>query len=180
MKNRFASNPCGRFAGVLWLVLMICISVNAGPKTRTNKSVSRVQPLNAVAREMLAVHNAIRTDLRLPPLQWSDNLAAFSQRWANTLSGRSRASHNPNSPYGENIFVTGSGSNPSLVVKEWASESRDYSYHSNSCSSDCGHYTQIVWRDTTKVGCAVARGPRRDIWVCSYDPPGNYTGEWPY
>jgi len=44
----------------------------------------------------------------------------------------------------------------------------------------CGHYTQIVWRDTKQVGCGVARDNRREIWVCNYDPPGNWVGHRPY
>jgi hypothetical protein len=44
----------------------------------------------------------------------------------------------------------------------------------------CGHYTQIVWRNTKSVGCAVARGKGVEVWVCNYDPPGNYAGQRPY
>jgi uncharacterized protein YkwD len=120
---------------------------------------SNAHSVNALAQEMLTVHNAIRAERKLPPLQWSNELAAYSKKWANTLLAKSLSSHNPNSPYGENIFITGVGSAPSLAVRQWASESRSYDYRTNSCSADCGHYTQIVWRDTLRVGCAVARGP---------------------
>jgi pathogenesis-related protein 1 len=44
----------------------------------------------------------------------------------------------------------------------------------------CGHYTQIVWRDTTSVGCAAQSCPQGEIWVCDYSPPGNYVGQHPY
>jgi pathogenesis-related protein 1 len=138
------------------------------------------QPGNSIAREMLTVHNEVRARADLPPLQWSNALAAYSQKWADTLLARNQTAHNPHSAYGENIFVSGVGSTPSMAVKEWASESRDYDYRTNACSTDCGHYTQIIWRRTVNVGCAVARGPRREVWVCSYDPPGNFLGQWPY
>jgi uncharacterized protein YkwD len=129
---------------------------------------------------MLAVHNAVREELELPPLKWSNELATYSRRWANTLQATNRSIHNPDSPFGENIFITGEGATASLVVRQWASESRNYNYRTNSCSGDCGHYTQIVWRDTQRIGCAVAHNARRTVWVCSYDPPGNYRNEWPY
>jgi pathogenesis-related protein 1 len=185
MKNPQASTRWIRCAGpacrnLVWLGLMILACGNAGAKPKVMNAHSRVQPVSVVAHEMLAVHNAIRTDVKLPPLQWSNALAAYSQKWADTLLAKDRPAHNPNSPYGENIFIAGPGSTASTVVKEWASEARDYAYRTNACSGDCGHYTQIVWRDTMKVGCAVARDTRREIWVCSYDPPGNYQGEWPY
>jgi pathogenesis-related protein 1 len=66
------------------------------------------------------------------------------------------------------------------VVNAWAAESRNYDYRSNCCRGVCGHYTQIVWAGTQEVGCAVARGGRREVWVCNYDPPGNWAGKRPY
>jgi pathogenesis-related protein 1 len=129
---------------------------------------------------MLRAHNKVRTESGLPPLQWSGTLAALSQKWANSLIANNRTAHNAKSPYGENILATGLGSTPSSVVAEWASESQDYTYRSNTCNGDCGHYTQLVWRSTRRVGCAMARNAHREIWVCSYDPPGNFRGEWPY
>jgi pathogenesis-related protein 1 len=132
------------------------------------------------AREMLEAHNNVRSAIGLRPLRWSVELAAYSQKWAKTLVADNSTTHNGKSPYGENIIATGLGSTPSSVVAEWASESRYYTYSTNSCNGDCGHYTQLVWRDTSRVGCGVARNKQREVWVCSYDPAGNYLGEWPY
>jgi len=167
---------------ILMRAAAIILLITAGAGARSRASGVRPQPKSpsTVAREMLSIHNAIRAQLKLPPLQWSSRLASVSQNWANTLAAKNRSAHNPNSPYGENIFITGPGRTPSAVVKEWASEARDYAYLTNECSSDCGHYTQIVWRDTQRIGCAVARSATREVWVCSYDPPGNFKNEWPY
>lgn len=46
--------------------------------------------------------------------------------------------------------------------------------------ADVGHYTQMVWRDTSEVGCAVARGRRADVLVCRYARPGNVVGRAPF
>jgi uncharacterized protein YkwD len=130
---------------------------------------------------MLAAHNAERARISLPGLQWSESLAARAQDWANTLLERGQFVHRPNSPYGENLFdITGASASPLRVVDAWAAESRSYDYNSNRCRGVCGHYTQIVWRDTKEVGCAVARGRRREVWVCNYNPPGNWAGRRPY
>jgi uncharacterized protein YkwD len=130
---------------------------------------------------MLSAHNAIRSRVGLPPLRWSDSLAHFASDWAHTLLARKQFSHRPNSPYGENLFeIQGAPASPLEVVGDWGSEARDYDYRSNRCHGRCGHYTQIVWRNTRSVGCAVARGRGVEIWVYNYDPPGNYVGQRPY
>jgi pathogenesis-related protein 1 len=132
-------------------------------------------------RDILAAHNAVRARLRLDPLAWSDRLAARAQDWADTLLARRQFEHRPNSPYGQNLFaIDGARASAAQVVDRWAAESRDYDYASNHCRGVCGHYTQIVWRDTKRVGCAVARGGGREVWVCDYDPPGNWQGQRPY
>jgi hypothetical protein len=149
-------------------------------------------------REMLAVHNALRLTLGVPPLVWSDRLAAVAQGWANTLLARNQFVHRPNLVLGENLFeIKGpdAHASPTQVVQDWAAESRIYNYGSNTCgpagkraaaqngmqlSLGCGHYTQLVWRTTKEVGCAVARGDNREVWVCNYDPRGNWVGVRPY
>ena len=138
-------------------------------------------PRSALARDMVDAHNAVRAGVKMPPLIWSDRLAERAQDWADTLLARRQFAHRQKSPYGENLFeITGGSSTSAQVVKAWADEVRDYDYKSNKCRGMCGHYTQIVWRDTKEVGCAVARGGGTEVWVCNYDPPGNYIGERPY
>jgi pathogenesis-related protein 1 len=161
-----------------WILLL---AGTASAQSRTSANRTAAPSIGTLAQELLAAHNAVRAGLKLPPLQWSSRLAAFSQRWANTLLVKNMFAHNPESPYGENLFAIGGGAaSASLVVNQWASESVYYNYRSNECSGVCGHYTQIVWRNTQRVGCAAARGVGREVWVCSYDPPGNYVGELPY
>jgi len=133
------------------------------------------------AREIVSAHNEIRAQAGVPPLVWSDRLEEIAEDWAKTLLSRREFSHRPNGKLGENLFaITGARSSTAEVIRVWANESRDYDYRSNRCRNVCGHYTQIVWSDTKKVGCAVARDNRREIWVCNYDPPGNWVGHRPY
>jgi len=130
---------------------------------------------------MLAAHNAVRKAVGVPPLTWSAQLAAFAQQWADELTTHGQFVHRRNSPYGENLYeITGARTTPAEVVNQLASESKNYRYESNSCRGVCGHYTQIVWRDTRRVGCAVARDAKTEVWVCNYDPPGNWIGKRPY
>ncbi|HLI84021.1 MAG TPA: CAP domain-containing protein [Bryobacteraceae bacterium] len=135
----------------------------------------------SLTRQMLAAHNAIRKRVGVPSLTWSTELAAGAQQWADTLLRNGNFQHQSRNPYGENLFeITGAAATPVEVVNDWASEARDYNYKTNSCSAVCGHYTQVVWRDTKEVGCGVAQNQQRQVWVCEYNPPGNIVGERPY
>jgi pathogenesis-related protein 1 len=129
----------------------------------------------------LAAHNAVRAPLGVPPLKWSARLADQAQGWANRLLSSDRFAHHPAPVYGENLFeVVGAHASPEQVVEAWTAESRDYDYATNKCRKVCGHYTQLVWAATKSVGCGVARNSHREVWVCNYDPPGNYIGRRPY
>jgi pathogenesis-related protein 1 len=145
----------------------------------------------------LASHNKIRAKHRLAPLKWSNKLAAYSQQWANQLGAGNRCTMRHRSgtpPYGENLYWSSAiiwtdgrreKNRVSIrdVVKVWTDEERWYDYSRNRCQPGqrCGHYTQVVWRDTTEVGCAVKIcNDKSQTWVCSYNPPGNYSGVRPY
>ena len=132
---------------------------------------------------MVNAHNQWRSKLGLPPLRWSDEVANVAQEHANYLASTGRFEHNPATRYGENLFMAiGKQYSPTEVVDDWGSEVAYYDYATNSCRPGemCGHYTQLVWRDTTEVGCAVARSGNREVWVCNYNPTGNYRGQKPY
>jgi len=70
-------------------------------------------------------------------------------------------------------------------VYGWAAEQVHYHYDSNTCDpgATCGHYTQVVWRATQKLGCALGRCPGLafpSTIVCDYGPGGNVNGQKPY
>jgi pathogenesis-related protein 1 len=73
---------------------------------------------------------------------------------------------------------------PEQVVDSWGSEKADYDYANNSCAPGkmCGHYTQMVWRTTATVGCAraVCEDNLQQVWVCQYQPAGNWVDNRPY
>ncbi len=156
------------------------------------------QALDFETREMLVAHNRWRAKVGVPPLAYSNELAASAQKWANNLkqNNQCRMKHSdPKNLYGENLYWASALEwsdgkrevqkvSPAKVVDDWANERADYNYKNNSCTQGkmCGHYTQAVWRTTTTVGCAVAvcADTLEQIWVCQYQPPGNWVGEKPY
>jgi len=163
-----------------WLILFLA-STGGAQSQQFLPSQSPPSAPASLSLQMLAAHNAVRAALKIAPLVWSDRLAAVARDWAGTLLARNQFAHRPNSPYGENLFdIAGSTASPAQVVADWASEAKDYDYAANRCAAVCGHYTQLVWSGTRSVGCAVATGGGREVWVCNYDPPGNFVGKRPY
>ncbi|XP_062078600.1 pathogenesis-related protein PR-1-like [Humulus lupulus] len=133
----------------------------------------------------LAAHNLARAEKGQLPLLWEAKLARHARRWASQRKADCALRHSsPIDGLGENIFWGGgSGWTPTDAVRLWAEEEKDYSYKNNSCAHGqmCGHYTQIVWRSTRRVGCARVICDSGDTFmICNYDPPGNYIGEKPY
>jgi len=133
---------------------------------------------------MLAAHNAARREAGVPALNWTATLAASAGRWADTLRGQEcRMRHSSGGNVGENLaWASGQRLSPAQVVGMWMSERRDFDAARNTCAPGkvCGHYTQVVWRDTTQVGCAMARCGNSEVWVCQYAPPGNFVGRRPF
>ena len=156
------------------------------------------QAIDFDANEMVAAHNRWRKTVGAPPLKYSTELAASAQEWANHLkeSNHCQMEHSkPDGRYGENLFWASAVGwsdgrremqkvSPKTVVDDWGNERTDYNYKNNSCAKGkmCGHYTQLVWKSTTTVGCAVAlcKDTLVQVWVCQYQPPGNWVGKKPY
>ena len=142
------------------------------------------------ARELLALHNAARREKGIAPLSLAPYLTESAQEWANTLASRGCVLEHSESGYGENIYYSRKyGSNqtprePQEVMQAFLDEALSYDYASNVCTGEvCGHYTQIMWADTERVGCAKSlclSDEREEIWVCHYDPQGNIDGQSPY
>ena len=148
---------------------------------------ARGEPEQGRLAGITAAHNRVRAPLELPALVWSDELARFAQTWANKLQRKGcQLQHRPGSGadaqrYGENIFsMTGQPASVADVVGSWAEEVQGYNARTNRCKGVCGHYTQIVWRASRRLGCAMATCGETEVWVCNYDPPGNFVGERPY
>jgi hypothetical protein len=144
---------------------------------------------------ILAVHNRERAAVGVPPLVWNDTLAAGAKAWAENLAANGKFEHSTCCgafrDYGESIagFDPSQGvSAPENGMMLWIAEKNNY--HGGPIPPDTpgsgpqaiGHYTQMVWRNTTSVGCGIGSGSKLpySILVCRYYPPGNIFGQKPY
>lgn len=131
------------------------------------------------AAALVAAHNRYRAQHCAQPLTWSPKLAQVAQQWANNLRDQGCAFDHSGGSYGENLAAGTTGAmDPEAVVAMWYDEVKGYSFQQPGFSMQTGHFTQVVWRSTTQVGCGMAQCKGNDIWVCEYDPPGNWEGQY--
>ena len=161
----------------------------------------------------LDLHNKLRSKVALgqetrgttgpqPPaadmrqLAWDDELATIAQRWAEQCSfGHDQVRNVARFKVGQNVYESGSfgrrdegaagtiraGLNSFFdEVKDFSSRGVDrYSFDSGT-----GHYTQMVWAKTDRLGCGYVsyKSGRFDkkYLVCNYGESGNFIGSSMY
>lgn len=180
---------------ILSCFILLCIfnATYAGGNDITIKDLTKNEQA-----EMVSAHNDWRQKIGAPALTWSKTLANTAQQYATKLSQTGCTMRHSKNGHGENIYwaspVTWKYStgrkvtHPQVVsatdvTKLWGNEVKDYNYKTNTCRKGamCGHYTQIIWKDTTEVGCGKTMcADKAQIWVCNYNPPGNVVGQKPY
>jgi pathogenesis-related protein 1 len=135
-------------------------------------------------KAILAHHNKVRAAVGVGALRWDDKLAAYAQDWADQLAAKNcRMQHRQPNAYGENLFQGTAGRYSALdAAKGWESEKKDYRGDALTAKNfaPVGHYTQMVWRGTARVGCGEAVCNGTLLVACNYDPPGNVLGRTPY
>lgn len=140
-------------------------------------SMSAMAATPAEIQEWLQAHNSYRTLHGVGPVTWSETVAANAQTYANTCP----SSHSTGSWYGENLAFASYNMGASAVVKMWYDEEPDYDYNNPGFSSGIGHFTQVVWKGTTEIGCGFVTGCSgswANVWVCQYNPQGNVLGQF--
>lgn len=143
------------------------------------------------AQQILNEHNCVRARYGSAPLQWDWKLAADAQVhadrcgfWHSTKIGQLPPGQ------GENLSInTGA-----VSTRGWIDEESAYDCKNGNCRQPpCGHWTQMLWNDTERVGCAIQKCVNgtvdpdgkpagwvgAELLVCRYSPPGNYAGQQP-
>jgi hypothetical protein len=136
---------------------------------------------------MMAGHNDARRQYGVGPLVWDEALAQDARAYAEILAARYRFEHDPqrgsNPKQGENLWMgTRTAYSYAEMIGQLVGERRFYRpgrFPEVSTTGDwsmVGHYTQIIWPTSTRVGCGTASNRTRDYLVCRYSPAGNVVG----
>jgi|GEM_PF-623713 len=152
------------------------------PDTKVPDNTTSSEAIDALKR-----HNEIRAEVFSgSEIVWSDEIAKSAQTYAEILGAKGVMEHDMNSKYGENLAISSTSLSYTQATDMWYVEKSNYSYE-NGCESGkvCGHYTQIIWKNSTEFGCGSAvmdsgRFEGGTIVVCRYNPAGNYVNQKPY
>ena len=163
------------------MLALLAVAPGAAPA-----QVPAAPRLTDAEARFLAAHNSERAAVRVPALVWDARLAADAAAYARRLAPIGRLQHSPRAErpgQSENLFMGSRGAySPEQMVGWWTAERTDFragvfpNVSRTGNWLDVSHYTQMIWRGTTSLGCAVYSDRRTDYLVCRYAPRGNIDG----
>lgn len=128
--------------------------------------------------ELLAANNKLRAKHRSPPLKWSQSAASKAKEWASYLADNGTLQHGNHEGMGQNLaYKTGQEFTAQEVADIWYREISNYDYNQPGFRSSTGHFTQMVWADSTQMGASKMVRGNQSYVVANYSPPGNITNK---
>ena len=140
--------------------------------------------------ELIDRHNTLRNIHSAPPLTKDTDIAKLAQNTADICKASLKLGHSGTSYngqwMGQNLYASG-GIVPkgADVTNLWYLENNNYDYATGEAKNNAvvGHFTQLVWKSSTKIGCAVAQGYFKGFDTgyyicCNYFPGGNILGQY--
>jgi hypothetical protein len=141
---------------------------------------------NNFTDRIIVAHNRERVAVGVPPLIWDPALEAGAANYARGLALTGTFTHSRRASrvgLGENLWMgTRGGFTLEQMIATWISEKRRFvpgifpRVSTTGNWADVGHYSQMIWPATTRLGCALAPGRAADYLVCRYAPAGNIDG----
>jgi pathogenesis-related protein 1 len=198
------ANPANNTIGNIAAPILRQIAVVSGVSPGGQLTPEQRQALEAHNRER-------QNYAGVGPLQWSPELAQYAQQWTDTIASQRPQWQNsppphrpnnardnpfkPNEPLGENLHGNSAATTLPNAVQSWINEKQWYHYDQDNgmgasgqppgCTApwpqSCGHFTQVIWKNTQLVGCGKATAADGATYIaCNYYPAGNWQGQKPY
>lgn len=159
---------------------LLCCSNSVGAASYLSRGSDQL------SARLLYSHNMERVRVRSAPLRWDPGLAAAAASYGPQLARLGRLEHSPRGSrpgQRENLWRGTRGAfSPEQMVGAWIAERSMFhpgvfpNVSRTGDWEDVAHYTQLIWKGTTHVGCAVYPGGSWDYLICRYSPPGNRDG----
>ncbi|XP_019137666.1 cysteine-rich venom protein kaouthin-2 isoform X1 [Corvus cornix cornix] len=168
-------------------VVFLCVTAVLPPSTGQEPEALGALSSSRAEQQKLIVdrHNALRKGVKptasnMMKMEWCPPAAENAQNWANQCTLR----HSPpnlrrtNVPCGENLFMSSAPLSWSYVLQSWYNEEKNFKYGTGAKTKGAvvGHYTQMVWHNSYKIGCGLAFCSNTTysyFYVCQYCPAGN-------
>eukprot|EP00112_Aurelia_sp_Birch-Aquarium-sp1_P022647 Seg6460.2 transcript_id=Seg6460.2/GoldUCD/mRNA.D3Y31 product="Protein PRY1" protein_id=Seg6460.2/GoldUCD/D3Y31 len=148
----------------LAIVIFTCLFVAI-----TGQTIKREKDL------CLHAHNVLRSlHENTGPMVWDDQLTRGAEEWARKLVNERGLRHSRGN-YGENLYAAwGQSASCAKATLSWYSEIKDYDFNRGGYKSGTGHFTQIVWKGSTRLGVGIATKGSKVVVVARYSPAGNF------
>lgn len=137
---------------------------------------------------VLAAHNRERIAAGVPPLVWDNALGSAAAAYAQQMAMTGRFEHSDRRArrgIGENLWMGTRGAfSIETMIGGWIGEKRYFrpgifpAVSTSGSWVDVGHYTQLIWPTSQRLGCALASTRQTDYLVCRYAGAGNIDGRW--
>ncbi|XP_066588083.1 Golgi-associated plant pathogenesis-related protein 1-like [Prorops nasuta] len=131
--------------------------------------------------ECLNAHNEFRSLHDSPALVIDQELNKYAQERAEHFGKKENVVKKRDAPYGENICVTSGFVEPKATIEAWYNQKKYYNFSEEYPLnfSKVKNFTQLVWKDTRRLGVGLAEsGYGKVFLVCCYEPSGNVHGEF--
>ena len=183
-----------RFGAPFVLLLLLAACNSSRPPWADGRMVTEErhrsgeeQDLSRLEARLLAIHNRERAATGARPLVWDARLASAASSYGPALERLGRLAHAPANQregQGENLWMgTRDAYELEEMAESWAAEKSLFrpgffpAVSRSGAWSDVAHYTQMIWKGTTRVGCAIRKGRKWDFLICRYSPQGNVVGQ---
>ncbi|XP_006881982.1 PREDICTED: cysteine-rich secretory protein 2 [Elephantulus edwardii] len=181
------------FLKVFFLVILLLPSSPAEAKDPAFSALLTTQ--TSIQKEIVNKHNELRKGVSPPArnmlkMEWNRDATANAQKWANkcTLDHSNQEDRKTTTKCGENLYMSTDPTFWSTAIQSWYDESLNFTYGVGPTTSNSvvGHYTQLVWYSSFRIGCGIAFCPNQEefkyFYVCHYCPAGNNVNQkhFPY